>query len=795
MVGAKEIFSIKINEDYAGYKKYPVFQNMNNENELAGAAQCSIILGNNGSGKSTIARAFKSKTNHVDFLDDNDNLIEGEFENIYLFDEKFIINNFRKLEDDYLGSIVLLGEAVQVQEEIDKLKQELRKKTSIKDGFEKGIRRLEDERDDLIKDIENTISYKDKNGWNPGSWKGRTQYYNAVKNQYKNRPAGYVEQIKGEARDLGEMPSRDELLKKFIESVEELNKVSNFQRINWRPDMLSVPFNLNKIKESIEAVQVVRRTSDADKYYERVHQSSVGLEELERRIRVTFSRESSFCPHCFQDISENIKNEIIESINKYIVDINSNREIQELQGLKFSWLPEMQKLPDICLPDETIKSIEGNFSALYEICERINSAIQEKIDNPDKEVNLDDVDPGVVVSRINQKYNEVFKMVEEYNSQGGQVEDIRRRCEGLNHEITIIETYKDIQRLKEVEAKILEVSRGKENIEEEISGISERLGVEEAKLRSESEAVDKINDLLSIVFGPDVIVLEAGGRHGYRVVNKGKDVPPSRLSTGEQNILSLCYFFVKIADGEEYENSLNSNKIIILDDPISSFDYDNKFGVIKLLGYIIRKIFPSGSSSKLLITTHDIFVAHELSKLISYISNSVVLQCWHLQDELISTNFEYIDEYREMLARMFKFATDETIVDDVPAANEIRRVWEAFLRFELGQSGVANRSSIAKIQEYYRENEMRKECDFIDKFISQVYINTDSHSGHQMLGDNISLQPTLKVEDFREFIKEILCFIHLVSPHHIALRLGGNSENIDGNRGEMDKLCQKIVGS
>lgn len=795
MVDSENVFSIKIDKDYIGCEKYPVFQNMSNKNEPDGQAQCAIILGHNGSGKSTIAQAFKDNTSRVEFLDEQGELVEGENENIYLFDEQFIINNFRKLEDDYLGSIVLLGEAVQVQEEMDKLRRELRIKTSIKDDYEEGISRLEIKRNNLIKDIEDIISYKDKNGWNPGSWKGRTQYYNVVKNQYKNRPAGYVERIKGETRDLGEMPSKDELLKEFNESVEELNKVSNFQQINWQPNMLSIPFSLNKIKESIDAVQMVRGTGDADKYYQRVHQSSAGMEELERRIMVTFSKESSFCPHCFQDIDENVKNEIIESINKYIVDINNNREIQELQRLKFSWRPEMQKLPDICLPDEMIKSIEGDFSALYEICEGINSAIQEKIDNPDKGVNLDDINPSVIVSRINQKYNEIFKMVEKYNSQGGQVEDIRRRCEDLNHEITIIETYKDVQRLKEAETKILQVNRRKENIEEEINSISERLGIEEAKLRSESEAADKINDLLSIVFGPDVIVLEAGGRHGYRVVNKGKDVPPSRLSTGEQNILSLCYFFVKIADGEEYENSLNSNKIIILDDPISSFDYDNKFGVIKLLGYIIRKIFPSGSSSKLLITTHDIFVAHELSKLISYISNSVVLQCWHLQDELISTNFEYIDEYREMLARMFKFATDETIVDDVPAANEIRRVWEAFLRFELGQSGVANRSSIAKIQEYYRENEMRKECDFIDKFISQVYINTDSHSGHQMLGDNISLQPTLKVEDFREFIKEILCFIHLVSPHHIALRLGGNSENIDDNRGEMDKLCQKIVGS
>lgn len=460
-------------------------------------------------------------------MDDDDNLIEGELENIYLFDEKFIINNFRKLEDDYLGSIVLLGEAVQVQEEIDKLRQELRKKTSVKDGVEIGISRLEDKRDNLIKDIENTISYKDENGWNPSSWKGRTQYYNVVKNQYKNRPAGYVERIKGETRDLGEMPSKDELLKEFNESVEELNKVSNFQQINWRPNMLSVPFSLNKIKESIDAVQVLRGTNDTDKYYQRVHQSSAGMEELERRIRVTFSKDSSFCPHCFQDIGENVKNEIIESINKYIVDINNNREIQELQRLKFSWRPEMQKLPDICLPDEMIKSIEGDFSALYEICEGINSAIQEKIDNPDKGVNLDDIDPSVVVSRINQKYNEIFKMVEKYNSQGGQAKDIRRRCEDINHEITIIETYKDVQLLKEVETKILEVNRRKENIEEEINGISERLGIEEAKLRSESEAADKINDLLSIVFGPDVIVLEAGGRHGYRVVNKGKEALPS----------------------------------------------------------------------------------------------------------------------------------------------------------------------------------------------------------------------------------------------------------------------------
>lgn len=795
MVDSENVFSIKIDKDYIGCEKYPVFQNMSNKNEPDGQAQCAIILGHNGSGKSTIAQAFKDNTSRVELLDEQGELVEGENENIYLFDEQFIINNFRKFEDDCLGSIVLLGESVQIQGEIDELRAKVDQKKKRKDDYELGISRRSYKKNELIKKINNTISYKDESGFYSGSWKGRTQYYN-INNQYKSRPVGYIERIKMDSRKIEDMPAKDTLLKEFLESVDNLNKLSNFQKVHWSPEKLTLPFSLNKIVESIKAVQMVNELNSEDKYYERVYQSSVGVEELMRRIEVTFSSDSSFCPHCFQDIEEDVKGEIIESINKYVVSVNSNREIQELHKLKFSWRPEGQDLPNIPLPEGMCESIEGDFCLLVKICEQINNAIQEKVDNPDKDVNLDGLNPDIIVDRINQNYEEILKMVEKYNSQGEDVDSMRSKCEDLNHDIAIIETYTDIQNLKAMEDKILEIEQKKENIEREIADDLEKLRIEEAKLRSESEAANKINSLLSIVFGPGVITLDAGGEYGYRVVNKGKNVPPSRLSTGEQNILSLCYFFVKIADGEEYENSLSNNKIIILDDPISSFDYDNKFGVIKLLGYVIRKIFSKGSSSKLLITTHDIFVAHELSKLIAYVSNDTVLQCWHLQDGLISTNFEYIDEYSEMLGRMYRFAADENAEAFLmPASNEVRRVWEAFLRFEMGQSSVASRSSIEKIQEYFRDNEMKKEYEFVDKFISQVFINEGSHSGHQMLGDNISLQPAMDPVNFQKFVKEILSFMHLVSPHHIALRMGGGFENIDDNRKEMDRICEEIVGS
>lgn len=43
MVDSENVFSIKIDKDYIGCEKYPVFQNMSNKNEPDGQAQCAIM--------------------------------------------------------------------------------------------------------------------------------------------------------------------------------------------------------------------------------------------------------------------------------------------------------------------------------------------------------------------------------------------------------------------------------------------------------------------------------------------------------------------------------------------------------------------------------------------------------------------------------------------------------------------------------------------------------------------------------------------------------------------------------
>lgn len=258
MVDATKVSSIKIDTGYAGVKEYPVFSRFNKAGETINPAQCSIVLGSNGSGKSTIARAFTSETNSIEFIDKDGEVIGGDSSNIYLFDEKFIIDNFRKLDDNYLGPIVLLGEAAKAQENVDKLNMEIRKKNKIKSRLEVNIENLEKAVKPLNKKIENSISNVDKNGTSLDSWRGRTGHY-SVDKQYRNRPSGYVDRIKNEVVNLENMPARDDLLKEFTDKVDELNQSSDFHRIGWNPSKIILPFDVNKINEAMGAVKKLAR--------------------------------------------------------------------------------------------------------------------------------------------------------------------------------------------------------------------------------------------------------------------------------------------------------------------------------------------------------------------------------------------------------------------------------------------------------------------------------------------------------------------------------------------------------
>lgn len=793
MVDAAKLYGIKVNEDYIGSKEYSVFQKKTKDDESRIHAQCSIIFGNNGSGKSTIARAFKG--GGAAFFDQDKNILDKNHQNVYLFNEEYVINNFRKVEDGRLEAIILLGDSVQIQDEIEDIEENISFNRKLQEEMQRNLAGLVSNKDNIIKNTHAMLARKDtseKGELSLGSWKSRTIYYNK-EGQYKNRPPKYIERLLDDSREVESIPPLAELLEEFKNSVQELKEAAVFREINWSYNNLVVPFDVNRVESAMQEVLVVHQKNEDDKIYSRVARSKAGASELLKRVEDFFKRESDFCPYCFQDIDVNHKESVIDIIQEYFEGIESNKEIQNLKNLKFSWRPGEPNLPELVLDEEIYKGLQADYRLLCNLCESLNAKIQEKVDNPEKDVSLEGMDPESIVNRINEGYAKVSSKVKAINAQGNLVEEIRGKCDNLNYDISVLETKDYIDNLRQIIKDIKEVEIQINNLKAEELEYVKSLNLKKSELKNESEAVVEVNKLLDKVFGSGGLSLQAGTDYGYRVMNGSRSIHPANLSTGEQNILALCYFFVKIANGERFNDALSSNKVIILDDPISSFDYENKYGVMGLLGYVAQKIFRERSDSKMLILTHDIAVAYELSVMfVKACGSGLKLQCWNLNNNLVGAKFDSVDEYKNILGKMYHFAIENCDRSGL-SENEVRRVWEAFLSFELGETKISGGSVTEVVQKYFMGRNEQNKAEFAKFLVLQIYINSGSHSKNQMLMYNFALRPNLPEDGFKKLVIDVLCFIQLVSPLHIASRLYDKNKEIETCRDRLEGKCQEVM--
>lgn len=279
---------------------------------------------------------------------------------------------------------------------------------------------------------------------------------------------------------------------------------------------------------------------------------------------------------------------------------------------------------------------------------------------------------------------------------------------------------------------------------------------------------------------------------------------------GSRIFYLYAIFFATLAQGKSFttciqsknlEFSLMENQIVVLDDPVSSFDDGNKYGITSLLGYLCQSILDKSSKTKLIIMTHDLSFALNMSKMIKAIDDSK-LSCWELQkdssDVLIKSKFEDIDRYADTLRIMYDFAAwsrkKAMVPAPVPAPNDVRRVWEAFVMFELGMTSIAEMGEMKNLSASFAKDQRIER--FVRIFIPQLFINTDSHAKSQAINGNLYLNPTLVGEPYEDFVKSIVCFMHIIAPRHIAWRMKkykGEGKKILEFVDELDKLLKHVL--
>lgn len=660
MVDATKVSKIKINEGRADEREHQIFTRVNSKGVTLEDAQVSIVLGGNGSGKSTLARALSTETDRTEFLDKGDGLLDKDFSNIHVFDENFILENFRKSDNEILESFILLGE------------------DSVAMGHE-------------IENLE------------------------IIKKYWLKKKKEYNEKIDIKKKEMGHVIEK---LQSLLESeIDALKNKSDIDDVYIEQMKIGVEGFMENIKIIVESPGGKPCTVASIVAKEKLSDEIFG-----KWVSAKFNEAGAH--NIFMDFPMNCSN---ESLKPYGDSLKQAREEIEENHLY------VRNSNDPASKKRYISEMEKSGFKYAESLRYIISILSPKMHQEIKDINIG------YLSRI------------------------------INSEEGMSVASKEIDKIE------LQIS-------DELKSID---------LKNRDKSRDEINNLLNIVFCGADVTLESAAEFGYRLKNSRGYVAPSKLSMGEQNILSLCYFFAKMADGKSIQDSLSGNQIIVLDDPISSFDEEKKYGVTMLLAYLCQFILKDNSNTKLIILTHDASFALDMSKMIKSI-NSNKLLCCELNDGTVEplAATEFVDEYHRILKLMYGYIVEKN-EGDKPNPNDVRRVWEAFLCFEFGETAISNFSILNRIKKCFSVN--NKVEKFIDCFIPQLFINVDSHAADQVKNGNFYLEPIVKGDSYRKFVEQLLCFMHIIAPYHIAWRLRGQDEEVEVRKNKLDETLSRVL--
>lgn len=745
----------------------------------------SLIYGGNGTGKSTIANGFRnyrdkdsSKDIQLYICNEKEKLdITDKYDrnNIYIFDENYISSRI-KVKEKGLDTIVLFGEQVNLEEDIINIKDKIKK-------YDKLIEELKED----YKDFTDKFNVKSKEYW-----------YKKIADKLKENK-GWAEKgsiIKGHKQNLAvnideierignSVPDKtlEELNKEFSETYEQFiltdsdampiyNKV---KLIYLKDDILEKSKKL--LKEIIDKPSLTIRE-------ERLL-SLFGIDYIFKVGNYIEDENNTICKSCFQPIEKEYRKKSLQEIKNIL-----NEETKDFKS-------ELEKLliPEIIVEEYEEYSTLSLYDSIFKKMDEYNILINEhnfiiknKIDNPYESIEYD-LEIRIIYEK-NRELNEDLKKLEDERIKHNRIiekrlivqEELLEMNDYIAYEY-INEMYSTYKRQEKSELDLKIKISEYEAIYSACKEDEERLNF---KRRNFEIALDEINKCLKYIFFSDnKLSIELGEDKLYRLKANGESVAPSKISCGERNALALCYYFIEIVEDMDEKSMYKDEMLLVIDDPISSFDIGNRIGIISLLRWKLEQVLKNCSNSKVIIMTHDISVVFNLQKVLNEISRSckeksvsAEYSLFQLENrELKTLNYKNYNEYTQLLKQMYQYVISEEVDYnlDISIGNIMRRVLEAFstFSFKLGTSQLSLREEVLKLlpddhsRMYYRN------------LMYRIVLDNESHFKDDARGAvEVGFFSYLSSNEKRKTAKDLLCFIYYLNKTHLISHIPEAESNL-----------------
>ncbi|EOJ2106681.1 AAA family ATPase, partial [Campylobacter jejuni] len=209
---------------------------------------------------------------------------------------------------------------------------------------------------------------------------------------------------------------------------------------------------------------------------------------------------------------------------------------------------------------------------------------------PSKKIELEKTDE--VFQNFNDYIKEIQQKIIEFNSKLNNCKNEKEKLEKQFWEFVIFEKKEIIEKYNK-DKKEQEINKGvldKENqtIKDGIQHIENTIKEKQKEVINIQEAVDKINNhLKDLGILSFYIKTHDDEKQEYIIAREGENKPSFKtLSEGEKTLISFLYF-LQLCQGKKEKDEAILDKIIVIDDPISSLSFNYVYNIAQL----IKEIF------------------------------------------------------------------------------------------------------------------------------------------------------------------------------------------------------------
>ena len=538
--------------------------------EIPEFKKVNFIYGANGSGKTTVSNFIYDPTNER-FPDCQIEWQNGIELKSLVYNKEFRDRNFGK---GTIPGVFTLGQATKEEAElIEEMRKELKELEQKGIQQKKVLERQIEKRDDLESDFREevwTTIYKKHESYFKEAFKGVMQkkpFLTRLLKEFENNGADLktIEDLKERAKTiLGEQPkSLDTIPTITYSRIDEIE-----QDDIWSKKIIG--------KSDVEIAKMIQRLNINDWVNE-------GKKYLQ---------EDETCPFCQQDtITEEFRNQLEGYFDEsFTNDTNKVKELNEEYLRTFeNLINELQLIETTEKTNKESKLDVEKFSSLFKTLssqftgnkELLNSKLKEpsrSIELVSTKEQFDEI--GEIIKTANESVKKHNDIVDNYATERQKlVDEIWKFI--IEDNRTRIEYF--IKHKTGLQKGIDNLTKKVKKLREEYSALDKEIKELTKNVTSIQPSVDEINQTLkSFGFQNFEIVPSKTGVNQYQIQRENGELAEETLSEGEITFITFLYF-LQLAKGSTTETDITDDRILVVDDPISSLDSNVLFIVSSLL--------------------------------------------------------------------------------------------------------------------------------------------------------------------------------------------------------------------